>query len=246
MRIYTIGSGRKIGQNFAGADPQAKEERHRFEPFNILLLICSFLGLHLLREDADGSYVVCRWRLVPMAALGLMSLVCLTCVLVYQALVAPPLWFVVILLPLCLGYCFCIITFVLTYRNTRALAEYLHSVSELQVKLHRPSALQLINSILFPVMLVVVTYNLVPKCQTFLPSVFVTSCVPAFMDLYMMHFVKMLQAAYVSLGRDIGARVSLTIREVQAMADRWLTLTEIVASHNKVCLPKRRFITKGR
>lgn len=237
MWIYTIGSSGEMGKNFADADPKPTEKKKRLEPFKILLIICSVLGLHLLRENADGSFVLCRWRLVPMAILWAISLAYLICALVYQALMSPPLWFVVVLLPPCLSYCFCIIAFVQTYRNTRALAEYLLGLSALEIKTCRASAVEIANSVLFPIALVVGSYYLLPRWHLFLPSLFVTSCIPAVLDVYIMHFVKILKTAYEALGKDVSSRDSITFREVQVVAERWLTLTETVAAHNKVCVP---------
>ncbi|XP_069981162.1 uncharacterized protein [Penaeus vannamei] len=234
MRIYTVTSSGKRGRNFADADPKKTGRKQGLDPFQILLVICSVLGLHLLRENADGSFALCRWRLVPMAILGLVSLAHLAGALVYLALVSPPLWLVVLLVPPCLSFCFCVLTFAQVYRNARALAGYLPGLSALGVEGRRASAPEVASCVLFPVGLVAGACYLLPTWHLFLPSLFVASCVPAVMDVYIMHFVKVLKAAYEALGRDVSSRGSITFQEVQVVAERWLTLTETVAAHNKI------------
>ncbi|KAG7173716.1 hypothetical protein Hamer_G018006 [Homarus americanus] len=213
---------------------EKKQKRTLDEEYRPLFLCVSVVGLHPLKKDAGGgAYHVSVRGVICAVVMTLLCLVCVSGMVAENIATSLPYWFIVITTPVGCGYAFCIFAYFQTGWNTHTMKTYMESLRSLPVKKGYPQWTMVMTSVVYPIIHAVLTAILVPEWKLALPSLFVSTSVPALLDVYMGSFIWVLTRALEDLGREVQTRASWRPADVLSVSSQWMMISKMLVTHNK-------------
>ncbi|KAK8398801.1 hypothetical protein O3P69_004119 [Scylla paramamosain] len=192
---------------------------------------CRIVGIHVIVRNHLGEYVVSGLSVTQAVAMLGISVVCLG--IVGRKLFMPiPLWFFMVLFSVVCGFAFCVFAFTHTFCNARRMQRYMAAFGNVPARVGRGRTVM--SGVCYPMLVSVATCLLLPEWVMALPSVLMTSAVPALLDAYMVYFSRGLRDKLQNLAREVRRRDAWTTREVSDVSLRWVAVTQLLKEHNKI------------
>lgn len=209
----------------------------------LTFLCASFVGLHLTRQLDDGTYIVCKLRIVPAGVLYIVSysLALFTIVYIYvNNLVTYGL--IVIVASNIFVSLYTIRIWGIVLSNSCAMMEYMEDIKEagLTVKPDTRACYYIIVVLLYTLLTAFINFFLLPFPTNYIPFLaapLILNClVPSLVDKYMCSFVVTLYEALEKLDSYVREVGPWKLGDVEAVAATWLTISRLVGKHNQVRL----------
>ena len=222
---------------------QEKDGEAPLEVAYRLTLWCAIaLGLHLVQRQQNGSYAVCKMTVLPAVLLYLVACtlaLSITGINIYRGLFTYNV--MVMVMPIIIGCIFIVFVCVVLLSKTKCTVRYMESLQEvsLTVKPTLRERYSLLLSFLFTGLNSYIILSLISDAsshllQIILP-VLLNSIVPYLLDIYIWVFVSTLTYSWSKLEKHVQEKRHWRLRDVEAVAATWLTLTRLLALHNQVC-----------
>lgn len=201
-----------------------------------VMTVARVLGFHII-ENKNGTYTICRRRLLPAVLLSLGCTTYTSLLVVYLALMPIPFWYVVINLPCVFAYCFIVVAYAEAVLNRDKMVRYLTLTQSFTIRQTRwKTNLSVLVYLGYTMMLATCTLLMVPSFQVAanIPLVCITSFIPAILDLYTESFVVVLTASLEKLSKEVHARQTWAAGGVRATFISWMEVAKAITMHNKV------------
>ncbi|XP_068206710.1 uncharacterized protein [Palaemon carinicauda] len=232
---------RPTGNASTARDSSQNEERPFWEENKFIHTVATALGLHIITRTGPKCYAVSLWKLLPTCAYMLGNVYTFSVIgyILYMNVLST--YQLVLMFPTFCNCGSCCYSFILILKRSGQMAKYFTIIDEegaaIRKTRYKPIWFfpMLIYSTVFTAMLVV-SDKIIPSeysCAMIYPT-FTGTFMPAFLDIYIFSFIRMIISSLEKLGRSVQNTKHWTEETVISVAKKWIRIHGFLDTSNKI------------